>query len=209
MNPLSERDRKAGLFGERRMADRNESSLNAVGGTGATRELHSAAHGGDDRAGSVLAEFIDAARSAAESLLQEQKNQVAERVSGVAEALHCAGDSLDRSQLQVMARYIQQAAEQAGSLSRTLRNRRWGELIADTEDLARRQPTLFVLGAVATGFVLGRLLWTSTNWSGGSRTASRDDTARAVTAAVSSGSGTGTAESAAYGAGSSGAMGTR
>jgi ElaB/YqjD/DUF883 family membrane-anchored ribosome-binding protein len=162
----------------------------------------------------VVAEFVDAARSAAESLLQEQKSQVAERVSGVAEALRSAGESLDRSQNRVIARYVEQAAEQVEDLSRTLRNRRWNELLADTEDLARRQPTLFVLGAVATGFVLGRLLWTSTHWNDSSRAPARAETSRAVTAAVSSGSGDGlgtkpAATTAAYGAGSSGAIGSR
>jgi len=71
-----------------------------------------------------------------------------------------------------------------------------GELAADAEDFARRQPTWFVLGAVATGFVVGRLLWTSTggrrhdaarsSWSG--------EPTRTVRAAVSSGSGTAAGE---------------
>jgi ElaB/YqjD/DUF883 family membrane-anchored ribosome-binding protein len=195
------------------MADRNESSLGMIGGEGAARRVHSTANAGGEPEGSVVAEFVDAARSAAESLLQEQKHQVAERVSGVAGALRSAGESLDRSQNQVIARYIQQAAEQVEGLSRTLRNRRWSELVADTEDLARRQPTLFVLGAVATGFVLGRLLWTSSRRSDAPGAPSRAAATRAVTAAVSSGSGSGIsagmAETAAYGAGSSGAMGPR
>jgi hypothetical protein len=195
------------------MAERNESPSGTVDGAGATRELHSTARVSGETEQSVVAEFIDAARSAAESLLQEQKNQVAERVGGIADALRCAGESLERTQLQVMGRYVEQAAEQVESLSRTLRNRRWNELIADTEDLARRQPTLFVLGAVATGFVLGRLLWSSTSSSEASRTTSRAETTRAVTAAVSSGSGSGAGpgvtETAASSVGSSGTMGSR
>jgi hypothetical protein len=132
----------------------------------------------------------------------------------VAEALCSAGESLDRSQNRVIARYVEQAAGQVEGLSRTLRNRRWNELLAETEDLARRQPTLFVLGAVATGFVLGRLLWSSTRWSDSSRAPARAETSRAVTAAVSSGSGDGlgtkpAATTAAYGAASSGAIGSR
>jgi hypothetical protein len=161
----------------------------------------------------VVAEFVDAARSSAESLLQEQKHQVAERVSGVADALRNASESLDRSQNRVIARYVQQAAEQVDGFSRTLRNRRWNELLTDTEELARRQPTLFVLGAVATGFVLGRLLWTSTRWGVSSQASSRTETTRAVTAAVSSGSGSGigadAAETADHGDGSAGTMGPR
>jgi len=195
------------------MADRNQGSLGPISGEGAAPRVYAAEGAGGEPGGNVVGEFVDAARSAAESLLQEQKRQVAERVSGVAEALRNAGESLDRSQNRVIARYVQQAAEQVEGLSRTLRNRRWNELLADTEDLARRQPTLFVLGAVATGFVVGRLLWTSTHWTASSRAPSRAETTRAVTAAVSSGSGSGigagTTETAAYGAGSSGAMGSR
>jgi hypothetical protein len=189
------------------MADKNEGSLGTMREDGAAREVRASGETG----GNVVAEFFDAARSAAESLLQEQKRQVAERVSGVADALHNAGESLDRSQNQVIARYVQQAAAQVETLSRTLRNRRWNELLVDTEDLARRQPTLFVLGAVATGFVLGRLMWTSTRWSASSQAPSRAETTRVVTAAVSSGSGAataGTAETTAHGAATSG-MGPR
>ena len=97
---------------------------------------------------------------------------------------------------RVIARYLGEGAAQVDSLSRKMRERNWGELVADTEDFARRQPTWFVLGAVATGFVVGRLLWTSTGvrrlgtaWSSRS-----SETARTVTAAVSSGSGTAAGE---------------
>jgi hypothetical protein len=73
-----------------------------------------------------------------------------------------------------------------------MRERHWGELVADTEDFARRQPAWFVLGAVATGFVLGRLLWTSTGdpRHDAGRSSRSSEPARAVTAAVSSGSNT-------------------
>ena len=65
-----------------------------------------------ERAANVVAEFVDAARSAAESLLEEQKQQVAEKVSGIAEALHSAARSLDQSQNRSIAGYVDQAAEQ-------------------------------------------------------------------------------------------------
>jgi hypothetical protein len=78
-----------------------------------------------------------------------------------------------------------------------MRERHWGELVADTEDFARRQPTWFVLGAVATGFVLGRLLWGASagerqhDAAGSSRSS---EPTRTVTAAISSGSGTAAGE---------------
>src|SRR5260370_23324235 len=87
---------------------------------------------------------------------------MADRVSGMAKALRSAAQPLDESQNRVIARYLEEGAAQVEGLSRTIRERHWGELVADTEDFARRQPTWFVLGAVATGFVVGRILWAST-----------------------------------------------
>jgi ElaB/YqjD/DUF883 family membrane-anchored ribosome-binding protein len=145
--------------------------------------------------GSVVTEFLDAARSAAESLLQEQKRQIADRVSGIARALQSAAQPLHESQSHVIAGYLEEAAAQVHSLSRSMHERHWGELVADTEDFARRQPTWFVLGAVATGFVLGRLLWASTGGrQDAARSSRRNEPARTVTAAVSSASGTAAGE---------------
>ena len=166
------------------MADRDDASSSMIAPTGAT-----GVHSTDS--GSVVTEFLDAARSAAESLLQEQKRQIADRVSGIARALQNAAHPLDESQSRVVARYLEEGAAQVHSLSRRMHERHWGELVADTEDFARREPTWFVLGAVVTGFVLGRLFWAST---GGRQDAARSsrssESARTVAAAVSSGSGT-------------------
>ena len=174
------------------MADRNDASSSMITPTGSTGRVDSTTDRDRDYSGSVVTEFLDAARSAAKSLLEEQKRQIAERISGVARALRSAAQPLDKSQSHVIARYLEEGATQVDNLSRTMRERHWGELVADTEDFARRQPTWFVLGAVATGFVVGRLLWTST---GGRRhsadwSARSNEPARTVTAAVSSGSGT-------------------
>jgi ElaB/YqjD/DUF883 family membrane-anchored ribosome-binding protein len=139
---------------------------------------------------------LDAARSAAESLLEEQKRQIADRVSGIAGALQSAAQPLHESQSHVIARYLEEAATQVDSWSRTMHKKHWGELVADTEDFARRQPTWFVLGAVATGFIVGRLLWASagTLQYDAGRSSRSSEPARTVTAAVSSGSNTAAGE---------------
>jgi len=113
---------------------------------------------GSERAKTILSELLDAARSAAETILEDQKQRTAERVSGMAEAVRCAAQSLDRSENPAIARYADQAADRIEDFSRLIRERQWSEIVADTEDLARRQPTLFALGAAAIGFLAGRLL---------------------------------------------------
>src|SRR6201987_5675665 len=137
------------------MADRNDASSSMIAPAGAAG-VHST-----DR-GSVGTEFLDAARSAAETLLQEQKRQISDRVSGIARALQNAAHPLDESQSCVVARYLEEGAAQVHSLSRRMNERHWGELVANTRVFARREPTWFVFGAVVTGFVLGRLFWAST-----------------------------------------------
>ncbi len=193
------------------MADESENSSRATGRRD-TEERHATGWSGER---SVIEEFVDAARAAAESLLRDQKQQLADRVSGVAEALHGAARSLDQSQNRVIARRVQQAGDQVSSLTRKLQERRWNELIADTEEFAQRQPVWFVLGAVATGFLIGRIL--STAIGGESQSSfqtpatARSETTREVTAAISSapGIGGGTGEPAGHAAGSSGMADSR
>ncbi len=155
---------------------------------------------------SVFAEFVDAVWLAAESMLEEQRQQVAQKVSGIAEALRNAANSLEQSQNRALAGYVDQAADQVASIYRTVRERHWNEIVADTEDFARRQPTLFVLGAVATGFLVGRFLWAGGRHRRGDAEASRSETTRQVIAAVSSGSGIDAGGAVDHGAGSSGVM---
>jgi ElaB/YqjD/DUF883 family membrane-anchored ribosome-binding protein len=97
-------------------------------------------------------------REAAASLLDEQKERMASAVHGIADMLRRTADTLERENNATAARYADRAAAQIDRLSQTVRNRELGEIVASTEDFARRQPALFVAGAVAAGFVLGRLL---------------------------------------------------
>ena len=183
------------------MADRNDASSSMITTNGTA---------GQRGRGSVVTEFLDAARSAAESLLEEQKRQIAERISGVAEALRSAARPLAESQSGVIARYLEEGAAQVHSLSRRMHERHWGELVADTEDFARRQPTWFVLGAVATGFVVGRLLWASTSGRqhNGDWSARSGEPPRTVRAAISSATGTAAGDLTGNGAPVTGAVGT-
>jgi ElaB/YqjD/DUF883 family membrane-anchored ribosome-binding protein len=181
------------------MADQNDASSTMGGIADASGEHET----------SVFAEFVDAARLAAESMLEEQRQQVAQKVSGIAEALRSAANSLEQSQNRALAGYVDQAADQVASIYRTVRERHWNEIVADTEDFARRQPTLFVLGAVATGFLVGRFLWAGGRHRRGDAEASRSETTRQVVAVVSSGSGTDAGEVVDHVAGSSGVMENR
>jgi len=111
-----------------------------------------------DSAKSTLTELLDATRSAAETLLDEQKQQAAERVKGIAVAVRCAAQSLEQSNNRAGARHAERAADQIENFSHLIRERLWGEIVADTGNFARRRPSLFLLGAAAAGYLAGRLL---------------------------------------------------
>jgi hypothetical protein len=191
------------------MADNDEGTSSTVADAG-TEVTADRRH---ERSASVVAEFIDAACSAAESLLEKQKRQIADRSEGIAEALHSAAHVLEVSENAALAGYARQAGEQVHHISRHVRDRRWDEIIADTQDLARRQPTWFVLGAMVAGFLVGRVVWVSSSGmrggNGVDRQVSPGEEARTVAAAVASGSAVGPGEGAGYAAGSSGTVETR
>jgi hypothetical protein len=98
-------------------------------------------------------------RSAAESLLDEGKGRAIDTVHGVAEALRKTAEGLQEAEGgEFVARYAEQAADQIERFTDSLRDRHLGDIVADIDDFARRQPTLFLLGAVAAGFVVGRFM---------------------------------------------------
>jgi hypothetical protein len=146
---------------------------------------------GLERAKAILTEFACAAQSAAVSLANEQKHRAAQQVDRLAHATRSAARSLERSESPAAAHVVDRVGEQIESLSHALRERRWGELIGDLEEVARRRPLLFIAAAIAVGFISGRFLSISGEpyRSNLRRASAPRDT---VTAAISSASGNGT-----------------
>jgi ElaB/YqjD/DUF883 family membrane-anchored ribosome-binding protein len=120
-------------------------------GRHAAEEMVGTARRGAARVGEQL-------REAAQAALREQKDRAADTVHGLAEALRRTAGSFEREENRAIARYAEQAAAQVDRFSETVRAREIGDLLAEAEDFARRQPSLFLAGAVATGFVIGRIL---------------------------------------------------
>jgi hypothetical protein len=96
-------------------------------------------------------------RHAAEEMIEERKVRAAEGVQGVADALRRTAGNL-RGENEAVARYAEQAADTVARLSDTVRGQQLGDVIAELDDFARRQPALFLIGAVAAGFAAGRFI---------------------------------------------------
>src|SRR3546814_8495932 len=67
----------------------------------------------------------------------------------------------------MVGEYADQAARGREGFAQTLREKDLDGLVEDVGDFARRQPALFLGGAVALGFAMSRFLKTSGNRRGG------------------------------------------
>ena len=114
---------------------------------------------GGSAAGTERARHLgDQMRDAMASLIEEQKDRMAAAVQGLAQTLRQTAETLERDDKPFAAQYTDQAATQIDRLSARVREQRWQDMVAQLEGFARRQPQLFLTGAVAAGLVVGRLL---------------------------------------------------
>lgn len=106
--------------------------------------------------------LAEKAKEQGQSLLAEQKKATADEIGGVAEALRKAAHEMHQQEHPPMITpYAERAAEGLERFSSTLRERDLNALVQQTEDFARRQPGIFVGGAVVTGFLLARFFRSS------------------------------------------------
>ena len=121
----------------------------------------------------------DQAKSAVRNLADRQKARVADRIGGVAQALEQTARSME-GQDSTVGRYTAQVAEQVGRFSQSLKTREIDDLWADTEAFARRQPLLFIGGAMVAGFVLARMIKTGDRGAASQAASDLADEARDV-----------------------------
>jgi hypothetical protein len=126
---------------------------------GSQPDAAAAAHEAVADARGVTQQFAGEVRGAAESLLDEGKDRAIGTVHGVAQALRKTAEGLQEAEGgEFVARYAERAADQIERFTDSMRDRHLTDLVADLDDFARRQPTLFLVGAVAAGFVVGRFM---------------------------------------------------
>lgn len=105
--------------------------------------------------------FIKEQQQKAQGMLEEQKQKGSEHLGKLADALHQTSSNLQRNNEEQVARYAGWVADSLERLSSSLREQDVNSLLRQTESLARRQPAVFVGGAVALGFMLSRFLKSS------------------------------------------------
>lgn len=110
-----------------------------------------------DQAKQQAGQVADQAQQKAKGMLQEQKGMAADQLSNVAHALHEAGDSLDQNNTP-FGQYAHQAASTVDHLAQDLRSKSVDDLFYGAEQFARREPQVFLGGAMIAGILLARFL---------------------------------------------------
>ncbi len=97
----------------------------------------------------------------AEALLDEQKSRISGTGHGIATAFRQAADTLEEGYLSTAAGYADRAAGQIDGWASKLRHQNLSDMVEEVEGFAKREPAIFVVGALAAGFLLGRFLFAS------------------------------------------------
>jgi hypothetical protein len=106
--------------------------------------------------------FTEKVKEQGQSLLTERKQATADEIGSIAKALHKTAQEMHQQEHPPMITpYAEWAGDTLESFSNTLRERDLNTLLRQTEDFARRQPGIFVGGAVVAGFLLARFLKSS------------------------------------------------
>lgn len=106
--------------------------------------------------------IVDKVRERATAQLTSQKDRAFDGIGSVAQAVRQSTQQLRDQHHDTLAGYVEQAADQIDRLAQQLRGKDVGELLDDAQQLARRQPALFVGSAFAIGLLGARFLKSST-----------------------------------------------
>lgn len=105
------------------------------------------------------------AKETAGRIADEQVSKQKENATGVLEqvagALQMTGEHLRSSQQERIAQFAQQASDQVRQFSDSIRGAQPRDIVRRVEDLARREPALFLGGAFVLGLLGARFLKSS------------------------------------------------
>lgn len=144
------------------------SSLGAEAASGTAQpaaDRHNGEGGAKDRLKSQADELMQAAKQRAKDVASEQKDAAAAQLGCVARGLRDAAGSM-QGESEFAGRYASKAAEGLERFAQDLRGADFDELVQRTESYARRNPGVFLGGAVAAGFLLARFIKSSHERSG-------------------------------------------
>ena len=99
-------------------------------------------------------------QQSARNFAEQQRDLAAEKVSGVAQAIHTAAKDIEQQMPQASG-FVHDAAEKLQDATSVLRERSVDDLMEGLNKFARQQPVIFFGSAVFAGFALSRFLKSS------------------------------------------------
>ncbi|PZN33194.1 MAG: hypothetical protein DIU71_05690 [Proteobacteria bacterium] len=111
-----------------------------------------------ERARETGGEHMERAREFGKERLEAGKSAASERTSALAGAIGEAGAELGRQGEQRLGTYAADLAATLDRLAGKLRHRSVDDFTTEVQELARRNPALFLAGSVGIGFAVARLL---------------------------------------------------
>ena len=101
-------------------------------------------------------EVVDKAKSLGREQLESGRDTAAGQAEKVANVIQQAASQLKENNLRSLADYTSEIGTTIKSFSDGLQNRSVDDLVTDIRDMARRNPTAFVLGSVVIGIGISR-----------------------------------------------------
>jgi hypothetical protein len=111
-----------------------------------------------DQAKEQTGQAMDQVRGSAFQMMDQQKQRAADGLGSVASALHQTGDSLQGGDQGAIGQYAHRAADTVDQLAQQIRDKDVEQLLSEAENFARREPEVFLGGAVLLGLLASRFL---------------------------------------------------
>jgi hypothetical protein len=122
--------------------------------SGANTIVDQAKSTASDAAGQVSS-LVDQAKDKASAAAEGPKAGLADRIDGIADAVHKSGEQF-KGQQDWIASAVERGASELSSLASSLRDNDIGTLLKQVQSFARQQPALFIGASFAAGFALSR-----------------------------------------------------
>jgi hypothetical protein len=123
--------------------------------------LKPATDGAGEKGNGAVTTIVERLRQRAGVQLATQKDKATDGIGTVARAFRRTTQELREQRNDTLAQYIDGAAEKLEQLSSSLKNREVGDLFRDVQEVARRQPVVFVGSAFAIGLLGARFFKSS------------------------------------------------
>ncbi len=111
-----------------------------------------------DQAREGVSQMADRAMSGAEPRLEDGRMRLADGLQSVAQAFKTSGRELRDGQHSQIAQFTDQAADRVERLSSYLQARDVRSMMSEAQEMARREPALFLGAAFAAGLLGARFL---------------------------------------------------